>query len=114
MEKIMTAMWIDGENLNVGEIGFLVEISNAIKGSERHELRNRPPRTNQSHEDRPRGWCGTWNDNSTNGCGVWKVTRTAKNGRAQIVEVTDRDALVAFLDEYGFPELLDECLPASA
>lgn len=115
MEKIMTAMWIDGgENLSVGEIGFLVRISNPERRSERHELRDRPPYTNISHQPTPRGWCGSYNGTSTSGCGVWKVTRIAKNGRAQIVEVTDRDALVAFLDEYGFPELLDECLPANA
>lgn len=106
----MTTMWIDGEELNQGDHGFLVEISNSVKGSERHELRNRPPRTNQSHEYRINGWCGTYNDTATYGRGVWKVVRVAKNGRAQIVEVTDREELEAFLDEYGFPELIEQCL----
>lgn len=107
----MTTMWIDGEELSVGDIGFLVRTSNHVKGSERHELRDRPPRTNVSHQDTPRGWCGSYNDNSTSGLGVWKVVRVAKNGRAQIVEVTDREELEAFLDEYGFPELIEQCLP---
>lgn len=104
------AMWIDGENLSVGEVGFLVRISNPFSGREWYDLSDRPPYTNQSHQPRPRGWCGTYNNTGTYGEGVWKVTRVAKNGRAQIVEVTGRDDLVAFLDEYGFPELLDECL----
>lgn len=104
-----TKLWIDGEH-GVGDAGFLVRISNPVKGSDRYELRNRPPTTNQSHQPRARGWCGTWNDTATHGCGVWKVVRVAKNGRVQLVEITDRSALVAFLDEHGFPDLLDECL----
>lgn len=107
----MTTMWIDGDDLEVGEVGFLVRTSNPVKRSEWHELRNRPPRTNVSHQDTPRGWCGSYNDNSTSGLGVWKVIRVAKNGRAQIVEVTDRDELVAFLDECGFPDLIEQCMP---
>lgn len=107
----MTTMWIDGDDLEVGEFGFLVRISNLNKNSERFELRNRPPRTNVSHQDTPRGWCGSYNNVSTSGFGVWKVIRVAKNGRAQIVEVTDRDELVAFLDECGFPDLIEQCMP---
>jgi hypothetical protein len=108
----MTAtVWIDGrDGLSVGDAGFLVHISNAIKHSERYELRNRPPQMNQSHKPCPRGWCGSWNDVSTDGLGVWRVVKLANNGRVQIAEVTTRDELVAFLDEHGYPDLLDECL----
>lgn len=113
MSKI-NSMWIDGDDLSVGQTGFLVQILNETRRSERIEMRDRPPRTNQSHAYRPNGWCGSSNDVSTYGLGVWTVTRVAKNGRAQVARVTDRDALEKFLDEYGFPDLLDECLEAIA
>jgi len=107
----MATIWMDGsEAAAVGDMGFLVRISNAIKGSERYELRDRPPATNQSHQPRAFGWCGTWNDTSTDGLGVWEVARVAKNGRVLVARVADRERLDAWLDEYGYPELLDECM----
>jgi hypothetical protein len=114
-----TLMWIGGhkaasDGLNVGDPAFLVHISNAINGSERYELRDRPAYTNESHQPRPRGWCGSWNNVSTDGLGVWRVAKIAKNGRVQISEVVDRAELAIFLDEYGYPNLLGACLPATA
>lgn len=38
----------------------------------------------------------------------------SKNGRVHIAEVVDRDELTAFLNEYGYPDLLGECLPVMA
>jgi hypothetical protein len=106
------ALWIHGcDGLAVGDAGFLVRISNAIKGNERHQLRHRPPHTDQSNEPIPRGWCGTRNNTATHGVGVWRVLQVAHDGRVEIREITDRDEIAAFLDEYGYPDLLDECLP---
>ena len=114
-----TSMWIGGhkaasDGFCVGDAAFLVRFSNAVRDTERYELRDLPANTNLSHEARPRGWCGTWNNVSTDGLGVWRVAKIAKNGRVQIAEVTERDELSAFLNEYGYPDLLDECLPATA
>ena len=101
----MTTMWIGpDENLNVGSIGFLIEISNAISGYERYELRDTPPYTNQSHKPVLDGWCGSYNDTSTYGKGMWVVERMAKNGRALIREL-EGDELQAALDEFGYPDL---------
>lgn len=107
-----TAMWIDGEHLSIGDAGFLVEISNYVKGSTRHELRDRPPTTNESRQPRPLGWCGTFNDTATHGCGIWRVIDTRPNGRAKLEEITARAEIEAFLDAVGFPDLIDECLAA--
>lgn len=99
--------WIDGNGSEkVGEKGFLVHIENKLKGSERYELRDRPPHTNQSHKPMLSGWCGSYNDTSTWGRGVWKIVQVARNGRVQIAEVTDKAELEAFLNDYGYPELI--------
>jgi hypothetical protein len=108
-------MWIDGrDGMNVGDVGFLVRVTNAVRGTERYELRSRPPHTDQTHRPLPRGWCGSWNGVSTEGLGVWRVTRFARNGRVEIAEIVDRDELATFLSEYGYPDLLDHCLPPTA
>lgn len=100
-------MWIGpDENLQVGDKGFLINVSNAIKGTDTYFLRDTPAHTNQSHEPRLRGWCGTWNDTATYGCGMWEVTRVAKNGRAFIRELEDRELFDA-LEEFGYPDLFD-------
>ena len=110
-----TALWIRGrDGLAVGDAGFLVRFANATKGSERYELRDRPPRTNQSHEPIPRGWCGTRNNTVRHGVGVWRVLQVARNGRVEIEEITDQDELAVFLAGHGYRDLLDKCLPAAA
>ncbi len=63
-----------------------------------------PARTNRSHEDKLYGWCGSYNNVSTNACGAWRVTRIAKNGRMLISKLTG-DELATFLEEMGFPDL---------
>lgn len=103
----MTGMWIGpADNLAVGLTGFLVENSHAIKGWERIELRDLPAYTNQSHQPRLTGWCGTYNDVATHARGVGRVVRMARNGRAY-VEILTGDELTAALEELGFPELDD-------
>ena len=97
--------WIGpDETLTVGQVGFLVEFSNAIRRSERYELRDRPPYTNQSHEPTLVGWCGSYNDLSTTGHGMARVVRLARNGRALVEELAGAD-LTAALEELGYPEL---------
>lgn len=103
----MATVWIGpDENLAVGDKGFLIENSNQIQGRESWYLRDTPAYTNQSHEPTLYGWCGSYNDTSTYGRGMWEVVKVAKNGRAQIRELEGRDLLDA-LEELGYPELFD-------
>jgi hypothetical protein len=107
-------LWIHGrDGLTVGDAGFLVRISNANKGSERYELRDRPPHTSESLEPIPRGRCRAWNNTTADGLGVWRVLKAARSGRVEIQEVTDQDELIVFLTEHGYRDLLAGCLPAT-
>lgn len=56
--------------LSVGNTGFLIEHYNELSGGSRFELRDTPPYTNQSHQPRLSGWCGTWNNVGTYGHGL--------------------------------------------
>lgn len=105
----METKWIDeqAEPLSVGDAGFLVRNSYENTGGERYELRDTPAHTNQSHMPRLVGWCGSWNNVSTYGEGVWKVIRVAKNGRLLLQEIEGAERQ-AFLDEYGYPDLTPE------
>lgn len=104
----MTTMWIGpDEELELGQKGFLVEHSNSNTGSEFYVLRDTPAHTNQSHEPKLHGWCGSYNNVSTHGRGAWRVVRVAKNGRALIEELRGQE-LVEMLDEFGYPELAPE------
>ena len=105
-------MWINsnGQDYEVGQIGFLIKKSNPIRHTESHILSQRPPSTNQSHQPRVHGWCGSWNDTNTYGLGVWRVARVCKNGRVQLTECANAQEVVTFLAEVGFPDLLDACL----
>ena len=105
-------LWIDNSDglLQVADRGFLVRNSHETKGWTRYFLRNNPPKTSRSFEARPYGWCGTCDSIATFGEGVWEVTKLAKNGRVQLTEITDAETLAEFLDEFGYPELLDDLL----
>jgi len=102
----MTAtQWIGpDENLKVGDVGFLIEFSNAIRGSEHYGVRDTPAHTNQSHQPRLHGWCGTYNDLATYGRGMVRVERVAKNGRALVRQLAGAE-LAAALEDLGYPEL---------
>ena len=104
--------WIDGDTVeaHVGLMGFLIRRSNPIRHTEHAYIAQHPPRTNQSHELRIYGWCGSWNDTNTYGDGIVRVTRVARNGRVQIVSVTNPDDLAAYLHEVGYPELMAQAL----
>lgn len=100
------ARWIGTENdqFEIGQTGFLVEVSHTMKGWTRFDLRDRPATTNQSYGPRLHGWCGTTNDIAIYGHGMARVERIAKNGRA-FVRQLEGDDLLAALDELGYPEL---------
>jgi len=98
------SIWIENyDGQPVGTIGFLVQVA-PERGGERYHLSDRPPYTNQSHEPRLRGWCGTDNNVARFGCGLARITRCARNGRALVTQL-EGAALSAALEELGFPEL---------
>lgn len=104
----MTQKWIDEqEDYGVGDKAFLICFYNENTGGERHTMRNNPARTNQSHEDRLHGWCGSYNNVGTHAEGVVKVVRIAKSGR-YLVEEIEGDELQEFLEEMGYPDLTEE------
>lgn len=105
----MTTRWIgdDSTPYSLGETGFLVEHSHQLRGSDSLTLREHPTHTNQSHQPRLYGWCGTTNDIAIYARGVWRVTKIAKNGRAMIEQLKGPD-LTAALETLGYPALAEE------
>lgn len=100
-------MWLGPDDtFRLGQVGFLVETIDVMRGTARHELRSLPAHTNQSHEPRLTGWCGTYNDVATYGRGMARVARLAGNGRA-LVEVLTGNELRAALERLGYPELAE-------
>lgn len=105
-----TTRWIGPDDrLAADMVGFLWCKSNAIQGWDRVTLEDRPPYTNQSHQPRLSGWCGTYNDIATYAQGVWKVVRMARNGRAFIRSLSGTELRDA-LEELGYPELIPDDL----
>lgn len=101
------AKWIDCWDFNVGAIGYLVSTDNSNHRTwDVLSLRERPLRTNRSHEPRLHGWCGEDNNVSRHAMGVWKVVRkNAIGDRAMIVQLKGAE-LAAFLRQDGYPELI--------
>ena len=101
----MTTQWIGpDETLSLGDKGFLIEFENTNTGGERYELRDTPAHTNQSHQPRLVGWCGSYNNLGTHANGMAKVIRVAKNGRC-LVQFLEGDELQAALEGLGYPDL---------
>jgi len=102
---MITAKWIDGTDyMRVGDVGFLVERSNPYQRLQRFELQDTPPHTNQSHQPRLYGWCGSWNNFSTYGHGLHRVEKIARNGRAYVRHVSILE-LDMELEKLGYPQL---------
>ena len=104
-------MWIDIDYADTGTIGYLVRTLNTNDGGERYSLRERPARTNQSHEPRLTGWVGETNNRSSCAIGCYRIVRTNRAGdRAQVVRVEGTE-LADFLAGDGYPELIPEGCP---
>ena len=105
-------MWIDYDNGPSDFIGYLVKATDTTTGYISYSLRERPLRTNKSHEPRLFGWCGTTNNVSLEAKGAWRVDHMNNfNDRAQIVQLKG-DELTAFLNKDGYPELAGEAYEA--
>ncbi len=91
--------------LSVGDIGFLIENAHENSGGSLFFLRDTPAHTNRSHEPRLHGWCGSWNNVSTEAHGLVRVERLARNGRAFVIELSGGE-LAEALEDLGYPELM--------
>lgn len=105
-----TAMWIGGDfdDFTVGDVGFLVNTSHDTKGWDTYQLRQHPPKTNQSFEPRVYGWCGTTNGVACYGRGLARVEKVAGNGRAYVRHLTAEEATKLLNEEFGYPDLVDQ------
>lgn len=101
-------IWIGQSNdtFQLGEVGFLVRLTNSIKGWDYYQLRPRPATANYSFQPRLHGWCGTTNDTSVYADGMAMVSRVLPNGRAFVIPL-EGGALQEALESMGFPELGD-------
>ena len=99
--------WIDG-TYELGYVGFIVLRSNPIRHTESVSLTQRPPYTNRSHQPKLYGWCGSWNDTNTYAEGIGCVVRVAHNGRCQIAEISARETILAYLEQQGYPDLIEQ------
>jgi hypothetical protein len=98
--------WIGpDDSLEVGVVGFLIEIIIPGENSSQMVFRDTPAYTHRSQEPILYGWCGPDDDSSTAGMGLVRVERLARNGRAFVRELTGED-LRAGLEELGYPELM--------
>ena len=110
-EQFWTDLDIDPTDTEFCRIGFLVERLQNQHNTSTFSIRNRPPCTNVSQKPRPLGWCGTYDDVSVYGRGIWRVVKTLDNGRCLIQRVTKREEIFEYLDSVGYPCLINElCL----
>lgn len=104
------AHWIDNHewepDREPGSLAILVEHSHNLKGWLRPVLQDEPPRTNQSHQPRLFGWCGTYNDEHIQADGVWEIVKyTQTSHRVYIRPVREPERVNAYLEGIGYPEL---------
>jgi hypothetical protein len=104
-DAMAQAIWCDEDDLEVAgsQVGFLVRVVHENERHVRYVLKARPPHTNQSHEPRLRGWCGTSDNIARYGCGLARVSRVTGNGRAQLVRVEPTPEI---LESLGYPGLI--------
>lgn len=98
----MASFWMDGMG-SPGQVGFIVRHAKE-GGSEWRSLDERPAHTNQSHEPRLEGWCGTTNNVAVYADGVGVIDEYRDNGRIKVRQLGG-EALAAALEKLGYPEL---------
>jgi hypothetical protein len=101
----MATYLINSSYVTEGQIGFIIERSPSLTqdGPSLVGL-GRPAHTNQSHEPRLEGWCGTTNGIAVHAHGVGCVMQVYKNGRAKVVRLRGAEERAA-LAELGYPDL---------
>ena len=102
------ATWTDHYRADyspVGTVGFLARVQDQNHGcAEVYTLTQRPRRTNQSHEPRLNGWCGTTNNVAVFAEGMARVARVTKNERCLLVALSPEEQEAA-LERLGYPGL---------
>ena len=101
-------MWIDSDDVSVGDTRFLVETLDTSTGGISHSLRDSPLRTNQSHQPRLVGWCGETDNRSRTARGMVRVTKVVRpnDGFARAcVRKLAKSELKDALAHAGYPEL---------
>jgi hypothetical protein len=100
-------MWINGEisESAVGSVGFLIE-RRRDGGGPSHHISGSPAHTNQSHEPRLFGWCGTTNNVATYALGLVRVTGHSAGGRLRVRRLANAEQAAA-LESLGWPELAE-------
>jgi len=103
-------LWMDNMEYEVGQIGFLV-----LRSGDRWsniKLYSRPAHTNQSHEPRLYGWCGSTNNISVDARGLGRVVRIAQaTERAMVLyldQPEDAGIVIPWLAENGYPDLAED------
>ena len=103
------ALWINAYDAetDVGEIGFLVRSVdfNRRNPEDRFSIQRRPEHTNQSHEQRLRGWCGTTNNHARYAEGLARVVRITPGNRAMVLRVDRPHEVQQALERLGWPGL---------
>lgn len=102
-DTTMANIWIDADFATVGDVGFL-GMYDPLVGKKYYVLSDTPFYTNLSREPKLTGWCGSTNNVSLTARGVWRVARATKNGRAQIVRLTEKETR-EWLEEAGWESL---------
>jgi hypothetical protein len=102
----MMGTWIGeiGDNYEVGQVGFLICRTDCNHIGVKYSLWDRPAHTNMSHQPKLSGWCGTTNNICLDAHGLARIVRVARNGRALVVGLTDREQAAA-LQALGYPDL---------
>jgi len=108
----MPTLWIDCQDPVIRDTyRYLIEKYDSNNNRTWHILSDAPPRTNQSNEPTVVGSCGSYNNVSTNGKGIWKVIKALNNGRVKLERVTNADKIAAYLEETGFPDIsVEDCV----
>ncbi len=77
-----SARWHDFSNSepSKGDICFVVTTHDTSSGREYYEARSEPWKTNQSHEERLRGWLGETNNKSRRAQGRARITSVQRDG----------------------------------
>ena len=98
-------MWVYCyDRLQVGEIGFLVDIY--LESCRHSEVRieKHPSAQNMSGQRILRGWCGSTNGNNRDACGMAEVVEVSglDDYRVRVSKIADDDPrVVALCDELG-------------
>jgi hypothetical protein len=103
----MKNVWIDANEHEVGDVGFLIETQNLNRPQQepQYHIQNNPGRKNLSGEASLDEWLGNTNNIYRAAHGIGKIVRVTKNGRALVAILNEAETERA-LEELGYPDLI--------